>query len=166
LAILAAVSFAFGSVLQQKGTLQTNAAEGDPRFLAEIVREPIWLLGAGCQAIGWVLQAIALKTGTLVVVQSLCALSIVLALPLGARLTAQQITRRTIAGALLALGGIIVFVALGQPANGITNPPASTWWLSAIGSLVLIGVFTAIGRRRGGPVAAVLYAGAAGICFA
>jgi len=39
LALLAALSFALGSVLQQKGTLETDAAEGDPRFLKEILRK-------------------------------------------------------------------------------------------------------------------------------
>ena len=78
LALLAALSFALGSVLQQKGTLQTSAAEGDPRFLAEILRKPVWLIGGILQISGWVLQAAALEGGSLVVVQSLCALSLVI----------------------------------------------------------------------------------------
>jgi len=49
LALLSALSFALGSVLQQRGTLQTTAAEGDPRFLAEIIRKPVWLLGGSLQ---------------------------------------------------------------------------------------------------------------------
>lgn len=63
IALLAAVSFAFGSVLQQKGALQTPAAEGDPRFLAQVIRQPVWLLGGLCQVGGWVLQAVALVSG-------------------------------------------------------------------------------------------------------
>jgi hypothetical protein len=45
LALLSACVFALGTVLQQRGTLQTAAAEDDPRFLAEIIRKTIWLLG-------------------------------------------------------------------------------------------------------------------------
>ena len=41
LALVAAVAFAFGAVLQQKGTLNTKSGEGDPRFLVEILHEPI-----------------------------------------------------------------------------------------------------------------------------
>src|SRR4030042_1358972 len=41
LALLAAFAFALGTVLQQRGTLQTSAAEGAPRFLAEIIRNPL-----------------------------------------------------------------------------------------------------------------------------
>lgn len=36
LAIVAAMAFALGSVLQQKGTGETEAAEDDPRFLIQI----------------------------------------------------------------------------------------------------------------------------------
>jgi hypothetical protein len=40
LALVAALAFAVGSVLQQKGTLSTNP-EGDPRFLTQILRRPV-----------------------------------------------------------------------------------------------------------------------------
>jgi hypothetical protein len=89
LALLAGLLFALGSVLQQRGTLQTSAKEGDPRFLLEIIHKPVWLLGGSLQVSGWVYQAAPGKSGCLVAVQSLCALSLVFALPLGARLTGQ-----------------------------------------------------------------------------
>ena len=50
-------------------------------------------------ASGWVLQAMALDRASLVVVQSLTALSLVVALPLGALLTDQHIGRRELTGA-------------------------------------------------------------------
>lgn len=166
LAVLAAVSFAFGSVLQQRGTLDTDAAEGDPRFLAEIIRKPVWLIGAGCQGLGWVLQAVALARGTLVVVQSLCALSLVIALPLGRRLTSQHVDRRAIYGAVAALAGIVVFIAIGQPSGGTGEPSAASWWMSGLFSLIAMGALTLVARRHGGAPAAALFASAAGICFA
>jgi hypothetical protein len=43
-------------------------------------------------------------------VQSLCALSLVFALPLGARLTNQYIGRRSIIGACATLIGIVLFI--------------------------------------------------------
>src|SRR5271165_1111739 len=94
LALLAAVAFAAGNVLQQKGTLETPAGGDDPRFLVQILRRPVWLAGALSQVAGWVLQAAALDQGPLIVVQSLTMLSLVIALPLGARLTGQHVGRR------------------------------------------------------------------------
>jgi hypothetical protein len=52
LAIVAAVLFALGTVLQQKGTLTTEAAADDPRFLIQILRRPVWLAGAVLQSTG------------------------------------------------------------------------------------------------------------------
>src|SRR5215469_1013798 len=100
LAVLAAIAFAFGTVLQQKGTMSTRAGEMDPRFLIEILHEPVWLAGLIFQIVGWVLQAMALDRASLVAVQSLVSLSLVIALPLGCWLTNQHVGRREIAGAL------------------------------------------------------------------
>jgi hypothetical protein len=83
LALLAALAFGLGAVLQQKGTLESAAGQDDPRFLAQILRRPVWLAGGGCMVAGWVLQAVALDKGPLIVVQSLTALSLVIALPSG-----------------------------------------------------------------------------------
>jgi drug/metabolite transporter (DMT)-like permease len=165
LALLAAVSFALGTTLQQRGTLETDAAEGDPRFLREILREPVWLVGALLQAAGWVLQAAALDRGSLVVVQSLCTLSLVFALPLGAALTRQRLSRRSVAGACATVIGLIAFVAVGEPNSGVTNPAARAWWTA---SIVVVGAtitFAVLARRSRGPMAATLYATAAGIGF-
>ena len=57
LAVLAALAFALGTVLQQKGTLQTSSGENDPRFLIEILHKPVWLAGMISQSAGWILQA-------------------------------------------------------------------------------------------------------------
>lgn len=89
LALLAAFAFALGNVLQQKGALETPATGDDPHFLIQILRRPVWLAGAACQGGGWVLQAVALDTGSLVVVQSITTMSLVIALPVGKRLTGQ-----------------------------------------------------------------------------
>jgi drug/metabolite transporter (DMT)-like permease len=166
LALLAALSFALGSVLQQKGTLETDAAEGDPRFLKEILRKRVWLVGGSLQIAGWVLQAAALDYGSLAVVQSLCALSLVFALPLGARITNQHIGQRSIIGALATLLGIIAFVAVGQPQGGTSQPAAIDWIISIvlIAGLVIL-LWQSAGRRRGA-LAAAMFATAAGLSYA
>ncbi len=165
LALLAAFSFALGSVLQQRGTLQTKASEGDPHFLLEILKKPVWLLGGTLQISGWILQAAALVDGSLIVVQSICALSLVIALPLGVRLTGQHVGHRSIIGAFATLIGIIAFLALGQPQGGISQPPTTAWLLSGLIILAIILLLGWVARKRRGALAAALFATAAGICF-
>jgi drug/metabolite transporter (DMT)-like permease len=166
LALLAAVAFAFGSVLQQKGTLETEAAEGDPRFLVQVLRRPIWLAGGASQVSGWVLQAIALGQGSLIVVQSITTLSLVFALPIGRRLTGQVISKRTWIGAGAVVVGIVLFLSVGEPSGGITHPGAGAWTVATAVTLVGIVALIALARGRRGASRALLFGSAAGVCFA
>ncbi len=165
LAILAAVLFALGTVLQQRGTLSTTAAGDDPRFLLQILHRPVWLAGTVLQSSGWVVQAAALDRGSLVVVQSLTALSLVLALPLGALLTNQRIGRREVVGALLTVVGIIFFISAGQPQGGTIHPGASAWWSACLIIAALVLVLFAVGRRRTGASKALVFGAAAGLGY-
>ena len=166
LGLLSAFMFALGLVLQQRGTLETTAAEGDLRFLRQILRKRVWFFGVLALVCGFLLQAAALDHGTLALVQSLQALSVVFALPLGARLSRQRIGRRAIVGASVTVAGIVLLVAVGQPRGGISHPGARTWsvWAAVIATLMAAVVLVAW-RRRGG-VAAALFAAGAGLGFA
>ena len=73
LAVLAALLFALGTVLQQKGTLATAAGEGRPASSCRSCTGQPWLAGAVFQSSGWIVQAVALDRASLVVVQSLTA---------------------------------------------------------------------------------------------
>jgi len=165
LAILAALLFALGTVLQQKGTLSTAAGEGDPHFLIQILRRPVWLAGAILQSAGWVVQAMALDRASLVAVQSLTALSLVIALPLGIVLTSQHIGRRELAGATLALVGIVFFISAGQPQGGTSHPSASAWWAACLITGVLVLILARVGRRFTGASKALTYGAAAGVGY-
>jgi drug/metabolite transporter (DMT)-like permease len=165
LGLLAACSFALGSVLQQKGTLEVAAPEGDPHFLGQILRRPVWLAGAGCQFGGWVLQAAALDRGPLTIVQSLTTMSLVIALPLGARLTDQAITARVTLGAVAIVAGIILFLTAASPHGGTSSPSASAWWVAGIASVAIMAVLSILGRRHRGAPRALLFGSAAGVGF-
>jgi len=165
LAVLAALAFAFGTVLQQKGTLQTASGESDPRFLVEIFHKPVWLAGMISQAAGWILQAAALDRGPLVVVQSLTAMSLVIALPLGIWLTKQQIGPKEWLGALAVLVGIMFFLWAGAPSGGTNNPSVSLWWGACLGTSVLVGVLAVLGTRMKGASKALLFGSAAGLGY-
>ncbi|HEX4517990.1 MAG TPA: DMT family transporter [Gaiellaceae bacterium] len=165
LAVLAALAFALGTVLQQKGTLTTEAGEKDPGFLIEILHKPVWLAGMVFQIVGWILQAVALDRTSLVVTQSLVSLSLVIALPLGGWLTDQHIGRRELGGALLTLTGIACFLSAGQPRGGTTHPGAATWTIACAITLGLVLVAGAIGSRRAGAEKAIALGVAAGLAF-
>jgi len=163
LGLLAALAFAAGTVLQQRGTLRTPA--GDARFLVQILHEPVWLAGGGLQALGWTLQAAALDRGSLVVVQSLTTLSLVFALPLGAWLTDQHIGRSEVVGALAVVAGIVVFLSAGTPSGGTSNPSATAWWTAIVVSAVLVVGTGVLATKQRGATRAALFGAAAGVSF-
>jgi drug/metabolite transporter (DMT)-like permease len=165
LAVLAALLFALGTVLQQRGTLTTAAAENDPRFLLQILHRPVWLAGAIFQSSGWVVQAMALDRASLVVVQALTALSLVIALPLGALLTSQHVGRREVTGASLTLFGIIFFVSAGQPQGGTSHPSAATWWTACLVTAALVLTLFGVGLRFTGAARALTFGAAAGLGY-
>ena len=154
LALVGAVLFAFGTVLQQKGTMEEPEGEAlKAGFLLRLLRKPVWLLGVGIDALGYACQAAALGVGKLVVVQPLLVSSVVFALPIGARLTGQRIGRREIAGAVAVVVGLAAFTLVSNPEGGVDNASDRGWLIGAavtlfsavIGSvLAAIGVLAAI----------------------
>src|SRR5262249_15333128 len=138
---------------------------GDARFLMQILHEPVWLAGAGLQAVGWVLQAAALDRGSLVVVQSLTTLSLVFALPLGQWLTDQHIRRTQIVRALALVAGIVVFLSAGTPSGGPSNPSATAWWTAIVVSAVLVVGTGVLATKQRDAARAALFGVAAGVSF-
>lgn len=166
LAILSAFIYGLGTVLQQRGTLETQAGERDLRFLLQMLRKPAWLLGTLMQVGGWALQVAALSKGSLAVVQSLISLSLVFALPFGARLTNQYIGRRTIIGAAASLLGILAFVLIGQPQSTLEESPVLSLLISGVIAIGLMIFLTWQGARNHGAVTAAFFATGAGLSFA
>ena len=166
LALLGAVCFAVAAVLQQKGTLEAPAAENDPRFLIQILKKPVWLAGVGLLVAGWVLQAMALDRGPLMVVQAITSLSLVIALPFGIWITNQVVRRREWLGAGATVLGIVVFLSVGAPSEGTSSASATTWWVTGLIALAIVVVLAMVGYRQSGPVRAALIGSAAGMAFA
>jgi drug/metabolite transporter (DMT)-like permease len=166
LALVAALLFALGTVLQQKGAMQESDAEAlKAGFLLRLLHKPVWLLGVLADGLGYVAQAAALGVGKLIVVQPLLVASVVFALPLGVRLTRQRIGRREILGAGAVCVGLAIFTLIADPSGGKADATGRAW---VIGSAVVAGVaalltFASLGRRPG--VKAALLGTAAGVIF-
>jgi hypothetical protein len=93
-------------------------------------------------------------------------MSLVIALPLGAHLTGQKVSRRVWLGAAAMVVGIVLFLSVGSPTGGTATPPASAWWSAGFTAIVLIVVLGRFGRRNMGATGALLLGSAAGVAFA
>ena len=165
LALVAALLFALGTVLQQKAGLD-EPTEGDASgLLIQMAKRPVWVLGIATDALGFVAQAIALTIGRLAVVQPLLVSSVVFALPLGARLTHQKVRRLDVIAALVVTAALGVFLIVADPSGGRDDAPFGEW-LVAIGICVGVAAALILAARPMGPgKRAALLGAAAGIGF-
>ena len=166
LALLAALLFAAGTVLQQKVAATASDEESlQPGFLLRLARRPQWLLGIALDAAGFVCQAIALGLGRLVVVQPILATSVVFALPLGARLSGQHVGRRQLGAAVAVTAGLAAFLVVADPTGGVDDASAAAWAIScAVIAVLCAGLYVA-GHRRDPGAKATLLGIAAGVLF-
>lgn len=167
LALVGAVLFAFGTVLQQKGAMEEAGDETlGAGGLVRLLRKPVWLLGVAIDALGYACQAAALGVGTIVVVQPLLVLSVVFALPIGARFTGQRIGRREILGAVAVVIGLVIFTLVSNPEGGKDDATDRAWIIGAVitGGLAAVLVLASRGSRTPG-VRAALVGTASGVLF-
>jgi drug/metabolite transporter (DMT)-like permease len=166
LALVAALLFALGTVLQQRAGLEKPSEGGSSGLLLRMARRPVWLAGILADAFGFLAQAAALGIGRLAVVQPLLVSSVVFALPLGARLTRQRVRRIDVGAAILVVGALIVFLTIANPSGGRDDAPVGQW-LVAGGACVLVCVpLVLLGQRGPAPRRAASLGIATGILFA
>jgi drug/metabolite transporter (DMT)-like permease len=165
LAVVASASFALAATLWQRATMGSDVVGGSPKAFAKLLRNSVWLVGLGAQAVGVVLQAAALDRGRVAIIQPLLVTTVIWAMPLGYFLTNQTITRRHILGAVVVVAGLAVFASFGDPAGGVDNAPGSAW-LSAFIVLGAICICLLLFGRRGELSAqAAVYGTIAGILY-
>jgi drug/metabolite transporter (DMT)-like permease len=167
LALVGAVLFAFGTVLQQKGAMEEAGDESlDAGGLVRLLRKPVWLLGVAIDGAGYACQAAALGIGTIVVVQPLLVLSVVFALPIGARLTGQRVGRRELWGAVAVVAGLVLFTVLSDPEGGNDDATDRAWIIGAVAAGGVSLVLFLASRKTSAPGArAALIGTASGVLF-
>jgi drug/metabolite transporter (DMT)-like permease len=166
LALAAALLFALGTVLQQRAGLEAPAGGSSSGLLIRMAQRPVWLLGIAADSLGFIAQAAALGFGRLAVVQPLLVSSVVFALPLGARLTGQKVTRLDLGAAVLVVAALVAFLTVADPSGGRADAPLGDW-LVAIGACLVVCVpLVLAGRRGSAPRRAAMLGIATGVLFA
>lgn len=171
IAVLGAVSLAFGAHLQQAGV--TLSAEPDARGtitarihrVLRLIRRPTWMLGTVLLAVAVPLQLGALSLSPLVVVQPIGVVALLVSAMLEKRSTHRRtrLTRRV--GVLACVGGVAAFVAIAarnadQPAVGY----ADLHLMLIVAVAVLVAMATsAVLTRTSTP--AVVSVALAGVCY-
>jgi drug/metabolite transporter (DMT)-like permease len=166
LALISALLFALGTVLQQKAGLDAPSAGPSSGLLLRMARRPVWLAGIAADAVGFVAQAAALGIGRLAVVQPLLVVSVVFALPLGVRLSGQRVRRGDVAAAALVVAALVGFLTIASPSGGRREAPLGDWLVVAIVCAAVCAPVALLGRWGPAPRRAALLGSAAGVLFA
>jgi drug/metabolite transporter (DMT)-like permease len=159
---LSALSNACSAVLQRLAVVSRCRTEARPPWRAaiDLVRQPMWLLGALFLIGTFGFQALALYFGPLSVVQPILVLELVFTLGLRVFVRHDDITSRTWAAALTICLGLAAFLVVASPGRG-TQDAAAGRWMAAIGiwGLAVLALFLL--ARRGSPARRAALLGAA-----
>ncbi|GAB2922134.1 DMT family transporter [Rhodococcus aerolatus] len=168
LALVAAVFVAVGIVVRQRSTDHVPAEDGmGGAMAATLVRQPMWWAGTASAVGGFVFQALALGRGSLLLVQPVLVSSLLVALPLSARLSHRRVTRTEWTWAVLLTAAIAVFVVVGDPRPGHQRPTGPAWAaVAAAATVVVVGCVLGARRARPGRDRAVLLAVPTAVLFA
>ncbi|MDT7618261.1 MAG: hypothetical protein QOF00_5708 [Pseudonocardiales bacterium] len=167
LVVLAALCNATASVLQRK--VDRDEPVDGPTGLSllwDLAHRPAWIAGIAALIVGFLLQAAALATGPIVLVQPLLVLELPFTLLLagavfGSRLHAREWT--AIAGMSLGLAALLY--ALAPSGGDPLSPSVGTWVVGLAVTLGVAGIFVVVGHRSSGSRRAAAFGLATGIGF-
>ncbi|MER7571120.1 hypothetical protein [Streptomyces sp. NPDC126514] len=144
LSLFSAVAYAAAAVAQER-LASRSAGSGVLRLLGSSA----WWSTVGLNATGALLHVVALKYGPLTVVQPLGALTLVAAVPLGARVAGRRVSAVEWRGTALTLLGLaaILATASGSAPDDVLSPSEAVAVAGV--TAVLIGVLGRPGKRRG-----------------
>jgi len=166
LSLGAAFLYAVTSVLQH-GAMRTIPSERSmrPRLLVDLIRHPRWLLSNVVDAGGYLLQFLALRAGSLVVVETLLTAGLLFALPLGAAASHRRPSRHDWLATLAVVLGLSGFILAGRPAVGAGNTSRTGWVITATAAGVLIAVLVGVAERGPQRWRAPVLGAATGVVF-
>ena len=163
-AVMSAVLFAVGAVLQHEAAENSTSADG--LSWRRLVSRPKWAVGQLATMCGTGLQVVALALAPVAAVQPVLAVALVVALAVRAVRNRQAPLRLELLGAALTTAGLAVFLVAAKPAPGGHHHPPSTIAviIAVVVSVVLVAVATLLKHGAHGALACGAAAGiAAGI---
>jgi drug/metabolite transporter (DMT)-like permease len=145
LAVLAAVLFGVGSVLQHEGVVAARRSGG--LGVRSLVRQRVWVAGQSTTVAGSLTHVAALALAPVGIVQPVLAGALVVALLVRTLRTGHRLGRGELAGAALTVAGLAVFLAAARPAPGESSRlPA---WQAVVAAVLLVLLVVALAARFG-----------------
>jgi drug/metabolite transporter (DMT)-like permease len=165
-ALGSALCFATSSVLQQRGAARAPRGSGlHLDLLRHLVRRPVWLAGITAALGTLVLQALALSSGELVLVQPLLLAGLLFALPLSVLLERRRPSLQEWGWAAALVAGLVTCLCAASPRPGPALPDDERLWQFAVVVLAIAATVAVFGSALGGRYRAVLLGSATGLTY-
>jgi hypothetical protein len=170
LSLAGACAFAVSTVAEHR-TAADAAAAGGRLWLVRLVRRPMWLAAQAAGALGVVLQAAALRSGPVTLVQPLLSGGLVIALALGAwtdrRHPGRRLPgRRQWFAAVAVAVGLTTFLLAARPSAGTATARPAGLVLAMVTALAVGGLAVLWTRRPERSHRALVLGAGAGTGFA
>jgi drug/metabolite transporter (DMT)-like permease len=164
LAIASALAFAVATVAQQRAAAESSDQDArGGQFFGQLLRNPRWLAATAATGGGYVLQAIALGVGSVIVVQPILVTALLFALPLSAYLAHQRLHWTAAVSGLLLGVSLAVFLTLANPNSGADHASAQSWLIVAAVGVPAVATCLIVANRLSGARRASLLAIATGL---
>jgi drug/metabolite transporter (DMT)-like permease len=167
LSIASATAYGIAAVLQHHATSKEPPSRSVRMGLViSLTRRPGWLIGNALDGLGYLFQFEALRRGSLSLVEPLLVLSLVVALPVGARLERRRSTWPGLASAATIAVGLGLFLGAARPGVGHPSASVAGWIVLSVvvagfcGGAMVVATRSASRRR-----ASVLLAAGSGAAF-
>jgi drug/metabolite transporter (DMT)-like permease len=142
--------YALTSVLQH-GAMRGIPSERSmrPALLLDLLRDRRWLFSNVVDAGGYILQFLALRAGSLLVVETLLVTGLLFAMPLGAAASHRRPQPLDWLATTAVVVGLSGFLVAGRPVVGAGNTSRAGWvTIAAVCALVIIGLVAVAERGR------------------
>lgn len=146
-ALATAACYAAASVLQQQSAAHAPPGRGlRIALIRHLMTRPGWLAGQALAAVGAGLNALALASGPLVVVQPLLVLGLVFALPASLLVHHRRPSVAEIGWALVLVGALAGFLVSAKPTGGSVHPDTVRLLAASVVTLVSVGALVSLAR--------------------
>jgi len=161
-----AALLSLAAVLQHRAAGQVPTHKSmRPALLGDLLRRPMWVVGVLCDVAAYVLQFLALRRGSILLVQSVLVTGLLFAIPLGAAFSHRRPSRSDWLGTVGVVGGLVVFLATAEPSAGRDNP-GPTGYVVLIGLFVIVvGALLLLAPHHAGKRRAMHLGAACGVTF-
>jgi len=139
-ALSAAVLYSVGVALQSIEARQAPSEDSlKLSLLRWLVTRRRWLIGTACVAGAWVMQALALLSAPITIVQPALALSVVTLLVISTRFFGESVGAREVTGAVAIIVGVagLVLVSPGE-SDAHADPLVLALGMTALGAVALV----------------------------